>query len=76
MAIGYTAILDQSSRANQLENSDFAGNVRELRNVLERAVTLAETSDIDISHLGLPDCEPSDNNSNCGSTANQATGTD
>ncbi|MGO1249698.1 sigma-54-dependent transcriptional regulator [Psychrobacter sp.] len=56
---------------NQLKSHDFAGNVRELRNVLERAVTLAETSDIDISHLGLPDCVPSDDNTNRDNTANR-----
>lgn len=39
----------------RLQHHDFAGNVRELRNVLERAVTLAETSIIDVSHLGLPE---------------------
>ncbi|WP_114700370.1 sigma-54-dependent transcriptional regulator [Psychrobacter proteolyticus] len=42
----------------RLQRHDFAGNVRELRNLLERAVTLAETSHIDVSHLGLPDIEP------------------
>ncbi|WP_394123800.1 sigma 54-interacting transcriptional regulator [Psychrobacter nivimaris] len=42
----------------RLQCHDFAGNVRELRNLLERAVTLAETSYIDVSHLGLPDIEP------------------
>jgi len=41
----------------RLQRHDFAGNVRELRNLLERAVTLAETSCIDVSHLGLPDIE-------------------
>lgn len=41
----------------RLQHHDFAGNVRELRNLLERAVTLAETSDIDTGHLGLPDIE-------------------
>ncbi len=41
----------------RLQNHNFAGNVRELRNVLERAVTLSETSLIDVSHLGLPDIE-------------------
>ena len=41
----------------RLQHHNFAGNVRELRNVLERAVTLAETSLIDISHLGLPEME-------------------
>lgn len=43
--------------SERLQRHDFAGNVRELRNLLERAVTLAETSDIDISHLGLPDID-------------------
>ena len=43
--------------SERLQRHDFAGNVRELRNLLERAVTLAETSDIDISHLGLPDVD-------------------
>ena len=38
----------------RLQHHDFAGNVRELRNILERAVTLAETSIIDSDHLGLP----------------------
>ncbi|MGE6474601.1 sigma-54-dependent transcriptional regulator [Psychrobacter sp. NPDC078631] len=42
----------------RLQCHDFAGNVRELRNLLERAVTLAETSYIDVSHLGLPDIDP------------------
>lgn len=41
----------------RLQDHNFAGNVRELRNVLERAVTLAETPHIDISHLGLPDMD-------------------
>lgn len=42
----------------RLQQHTFAGNVRELRNVLERAITLAETSVIDAEHLGLPDVEP------------------
>jgi len=41
----------------RLQRHDFAGNVRELRNLLERAVTLAETSEIDTYHLGLPELE-------------------
>ncbi|MBH0007027.1 sigma-54-dependent transcriptional regulator [Psychrobacter sp. SWN149] len=41
----------------RLQRHDFAGNVRELRNLLERAVTLAETSQIDVSQLGLADIE-------------------
>ena len=36
-----------------LKTHDFAGNVRELRNLLERAVTLTESPLIDVEHLGL-----------------------
>ena len=43
----------------RLQHHDFAGNVRELRNILERAVTLAESSHIDINHLGLTDIDVS-----------------
>ncbi len=38
----------------RLQHYEFSGNVRELRNVLERAVTLTETSIIDSENLGLP----------------------
>ncbi|MBO1531796.1 sigma-54-dependent Fis family transcriptional regulator [Psychrobacter sp. F1192] len=38
----------------RLQAHEFSGNVRELRNILERAITLAETSVIDSEHLGLP----------------------
>ena len=38
----------------RLQKHEFAGNVRELRNVLERAITLTETAMIDSEHLGLP----------------------
>ncbi len=41
------------SAYQRLQQHEFAGNVRELRNILERAVTLAETSLIDSDHLGL-----------------------
>ncbi|MBH0085848.1 sigma-54-dependent Fis family transcriptional regulator [Psychrobacter sp. SCQQ22] len=41
----------------RLQHHDFAGNVRELRNILERAVTLAESSHIDVNHLGLTDID-------------------
>lgn len=34
-----------------LQNYDFVGNVRELRNLLERAVTMTEGTDIDVTHL-------------------------
>ena len=44
-----------SSAYARLQQHEFAGNVRELRNVLERAVTLAEDSIIEVNHLGLPD---------------------
>ena len=37
----------------RLQQHKFAGNVRELRNVLERAITLSESSLIDVQHLGL-----------------------
>lgn len=39
----------------RLQQHNFAGNVRELRNILERAITLAETTLIEVSHLGLPE---------------------
>lgn len=43
-----------SAQAYQrLQEYAFAGNVRELRNILERAITLCETEIIDVSHLGL-----------------------
>lgn len=43
-----------SAQAYQrLQDYAFAGNVRELRNILERAITLSETETIDVSHLGL-----------------------
>ena len=41
----------------RLQHHDFAGNVRELRNLLERALTLAETATIDVSHLGLAEID-------------------
>ena len=41
----------------RLQHHDFAGNVRELRNLLERAVTLAETCTIDVTHLGLAELD-------------------
>ncbi len=46
----------------RLQQHEFAGNVRELRNVLERAITLAETSIIDAKHLGLPVLADNDRN--------------
>ena len=42
-----------STALARLQQHEFAGNVRELRNILERAITLAETPEIDIQHLGL-----------------------
>ena len=51
----------------RLQQHNFAGNVRELRNILERAITLSETTLIEVAHLGLPDLgthhdEPNDKN--------------
>ncbi len=43
----------------RLKSHHFAGNVRELRNLLERTITLAETDIIDVAHLGLPDLDES-----------------
>lgn len=40
--------------AVQLTNHHFAGNVRELRNILERAITLADGNVIGANHLNLP----------------------
>lgn len=40
--------------AVQLANHHFAGNVRELRNILERAITLADGNVIEVHHLNLP----------------------
>ena len=39
--------------AVQLTNHHFAGNVRELRNILERAITLADDNVIEANHLNL-----------------------
>ena len=44
-----------TSAYQRLQQHAFAGNVRELRNVLERAITLSETDVIDVTHLGLVD---------------------
>ena len=46
-----------AAACERLQHHDFAGNVRELRNLLERAVTLAETCTIDVSHLGLAELD-------------------
>lgn len=40
--------------AVQLVNHHYAGNVRELRNILERAITLADSNVIEANHLNLP----------------------
>lgn len=41
-----------------LQTHDYAGNVRELRNVLEQAITMAETSEIDAHHLFIQSITP------------------
>ena len=38
---------------DRLKQHDFEGNVRELRNLLERAVTLTDSPIIDVMHLGI-----------------------
>lgn len=52
---GLTQPLTLSNEAAvQLANHHFAGNVRELRNILERAITLADGNVIEAHHLNLP----------------------
>jgi len=41
-----------------LKEYPFPGNIRELENILERAITLAENSRIEVSDLHLPDTAP------------------
>ncbi|MFT3924081.1 MAG: sigma-54 dependent transcriptional regulator [Myxococcales bacterium] len=38
----------------RLEAHDWPGNIRELRNVIERAVALSDGGEIDLEHLSLP----------------------
>lgn len=40
----------------QLQAHDWPGNIRELRNVLERASLFADDGVIDVAQLSLPDC--------------------
>ena len=58
----------------RLQQHNFAGNVRELRNILERAITLSETILIEVAHLGLPEItahdEPNDKNTTVEQTIN------
>ncbi len=42
-----------------LQHYDFEGNVRELRNLLERAITLADSNIIDCKHLNLKQAKTS-----------------
>ena len=62
-----------AAACERLQYHDFAGNVRELRNLLERAVTLAETPNIDVNHLGLPALTPTDTEPHAVSAATQGT---
>ena len=54
---GSPQLSDDAIRRLKLHH--FAGNVRELRNLLERAITLAESDIIAAEHLGLPEVEAS-----------------
>ena len=48
-----TALSLSTDACDALKSHDFEGNVRELRNLLERAVTLADSDIIDVEHLGI-----------------------
>ena len=45
---------------NKLRLYDFPGNVRELENILERAVTLCDGKQLDVDDLSLPEVPQSD----------------
>ena len=55
----------------RLQQHNFAGNVRELRNILERAITLSETILIEVAHLGLPEITAHDEPNNKNTTVEQ-----
>ena len=47
-----------TSAVQVLQQYPFAGNVRELENILERAMTLCESETIAVADLQLPEYEP------------------
>lgn len=49
-----TPTLSEAAAARLMQHH-YAGNVRELRNILERAITLSDSTTIESSHLYLPD---------------------
>lgn len=57
-----TQLTLSNEAAVHLANHHYAGNVRELRNILERAITLADGNIIEINHLDLT--APVDSRSN------------
>jgi DNA-binding NtrC family response regulator len=55
----FTGFTPESARV--LENFPWTGNVRELKNVMERAVLLNNATQMDVAHLGIEmTCEPAE----------------
>ncbi len=59
-AHGETAPLLSEDAVRALERYPFPGNVRELENILERALTLCEGDEIQVQDLQLPEADATD----------------